>query len=286
MRYNTECVGPFRLGLSKAGNDRQYSKQIDTLGFASGCCETCLRRMLVIRPLSNPVIRTFINRHTTSFRFGETLWEPQPSFAMPPRLVPYEHKAFRCPLGLRRIRGALSVVSLLAVVVVCIGVLSLGKEVSRAATAVARIDGVIKDLPRSRKRCKPDGPFTKETSFVPFPHRLVGIGRQLACEWKTIDSLTETDLQLLLGPDASQLDDIQRQILSEGVCIPQDDRTRVRLFSREDTMRCLSQKTLLFAGHDGFADVFTGIGDLLLPKPVASEMLEPKARLRSAVEVG
>ena len=126
----------------------------------------------------------------------------------------------------------------------------------------------------------PSLPFDDGTSFVPYPHRLVGLGKQLSCEWKTANVLTENELTLLLGPRPAGkshhegLDELQQTMLRDGVCIPKDKRTFVRLFSRQSALRCLSGTTMLFGGHDSFADVYTGVAEILSPNLMVTKQMD------------
>ena len=108
------------------------------------------------------------------------------------------------------------------------------------------------------------------TAFVPFPHRLVGLGMQLQCGWKTSTTmLVPGDYhQIRIPPprndEPMRLDIVQKRALQEGICLFPDKSRTVRLFSREQAQQCLANKTLLFAGHSEIADVFVGLADILL----------------------
>ena len=146
---------------------------------------------------------------------------------------------------------------------------------------------------------KDDSVPTNQIQFVPFPFRLLGFGRTLACEWKTSQSMTDMDYrQFRIGPSQttdnqqqqqqqttdepnknknekgnnSHLDTVQQRALSEGLCVPIAQNqssvpvqsSSIRLFSSDEARQCLADKTLLFAGHREISDVYVGLAEIVL----------------------
>ena len=118
----------------------------------------------------------------------------------------------------------------------------------------------------------PDG-FRDHTLFVPHPHRSIGEGTTQACSWKTLQSMTQDELNSLVGrhhlDDRTGLDIVQTRALMEGVCLPLQDsaREKLHLFSTQEAKSCLRDKYMLFAGDSYTRELLVGLTDVLLGKP-------------------
>ena len=117
--------------------------------------------------------------------------------------------------------------------------------------------------------------------FVPYPHRQLGLGMQLACSWKTRHSMTRDEMETLVGRTTASwrtrlkrrrnngMDIVQSQALNEGVCLPVDNnvRDRIHLYSSNEAQRCLANKTVLVTGDDYSMELLVGLADILLNNP-------------------
>ena len=113
-------------------------------------------------------------------------------------------------------------------------------------------------------------------AFVPYPHRPLGTGKQVACQWKTSGSMTKEESdRLVRSPSQGTInaDKVQEMALSEGVCLPLEVpiANKLRIFSTEEATTCLARKRILFAGDSFVGEVFVGLGDILLANPSSLE---------------
>ena len=106
--------------------------------------------------------------------------------------------------------------------------------------------------------------------FIPYPHKTLGSGATMQCEWRTIP-LNETN---------HTYDLTQKLALSEGVCIP--PTISIHIFSSNEARECLSSKRIIISGDSYSKQLFIGLADILLAKHVGKgiEMCDSKVRTR------
>ena len=102
--------------------------------------------------------------------------------------------------------------------------------------------------------------------FVPHPHRILGSGAQVQCQWETRPTA-----------NASKMDFTQYNAFNEGVCIPPALERTIHVFSSAEAIECLStaaQKRvirLIFSGDSYTKQLYIGMVDILLSKHVNGE---------------
>ena len=97
--------------------------------------------------------------------------------------------------------------------------------------------------------------------FIPFPHKSIGSGRNVACKWSN------------MGGNMSSLgyDLIQQAAFNEGMCIP--NNVSIHLFSTAEAIECLSPTvqnrnvSIVIAGDSLNRQLFIGLADILLGQP-------------------
>ena len=92
--------------------------------------------------------------------------------------------------------------------------------------------------------------------FIPYPHKTLGSGNAMKCNWTTIP-LNETN---------NTYDYTQQKAFSEGVCIPQN--ISIHIFSSNEAIECLYSKRIIISGDSYNKQLFIGLGDVLLSKHI------------------
>jgi len=92
--------------------------------------------------------------------------------------------------------------------------------------------------------------------FIPYPHKTLGSGDAMKCNWTTIP-LNETN---------NTYDYTQQKAFSEGVCIPQN--ISIHIFSSNEAKECLSSKRVIISGDSYNKQLFVGLADILLSKHI------------------
>ena len=113
-------------------------------------------------------------------------------------------------------------------------------------------------------------------TFVPHPHRILGSGAQVQCQWETRSTA-----------NASKMDFTQSNAFNEGVCIPPALEKTIHVFSSVEAIECLStavQKReirLIFSGDSYMKQLYIGTVDILLSKHVNGETEMTNAQERN-----
>jgi len=102
-----------------------------------------------------------------------------------------------------------------------------------------------------------DSKLTNDThvKFIPFPHKTLGSGDEMKCNWTTIPL-----------NDTNNYDFTQQKAFSEGVCIPQN--ISIHIFSSNEAIECLSSKRIIISGDSYNKQLFVGLADILLSKHI------------------
>mmetsp|Transcript_15449 Transcript_15449/g.25334 ORF Transcript_15449/g.25334 Transcript_15449/m.25334 type:complete len:375 (-) Transcript_15449:2659-3783(-) len=111
----------------------------------------------------------------------------------------------------------------------------------------------------------------RSVRFIPYPHKTLGSGTSLQCQWETRPAATE-----------SYLDFTQQNAYTEGVCIPPTLNETLHIFSTEEAIECLSSRLqnrdikLMLAGDSYMMNLAIGLFDILLSKHITGdeELLE------------
>ena len=111
--------------------------------------------------------------------------------------------------------------------------------------------------------------------FIPYPHKTLGSGNDMKCNWTTIP-LDDTS--------NNTYDFTQQKAFSEGVCIPQN--ISIHIFSSNEAKQCLSLKRIIISGDSYNRQLFIGLGDTLLSKHIQNgkEILDGTNR-KKATEI-
>jgi hypothetical protein len=146
-------------------------------------------------------------------------------------------------------------------------------DLGNSSTSSENIGGNATDLSKVRR---------KKVKFVPFPHKYIGVGDQdAACKWSTHPTIKERDslLGMYTVPDA-----IQMAAMSEGICLPVKETTKLHVFSSAEAIECLSPSSqsksirLLVAGDSYTKQLFIGLGDILMARHENIEIFNAKER--------
>ena len=101
--------------------------------------------------------------------------------------------------------------------------------------------------------------------FIPYPHKTLGSGASMKCQWETRHSHTNASTTTLL-------DFTQRNAYTEGICIPPTLKDTLHIFSSEEAVVCLSSKAqnrdirVILSGDSYMKQLFIGLADILMSK--------------------
>ena len=104
--------------------------------------------------------------------------------------------------------------------------------------------------------------------FIPYPHRTLGSGDSIQCQWETRHNYNTSSL----------LDFTQKNALTEGVCIPSTLSNTLHIFSSDEAIQCLSSKTqqrdirLILTGDSYMKQLYIGLTDILLSKHISNDV--------------
>ena len=102
--------------------------------------------------------------------------------------------------------------------------------------------------------------------FIPYPHRTLGSGDSIKCEWETRSNY-----------NTPHLDFTQRNALTEGICIPPSLSNTIHIFSSDEAIQCLSSKIqqreirVILAGDSYMKQMYIGLADILLSKHISED---------------
>ena len=115
--------------------------------------------------------------------------------------------------------------------------------------------------------------------FIPFPHKVMGSGLDVACDWST-----QANISAACNPRA---DLIQRAALTEGVCLPGGRRSKLHIFSTAEAIECLSPTiqnrniSVIITGDSYNIQLFIGLTDILLGRVSNIQILDGKVRRKN-----
>jgi hypothetical protein len=101
--------------------------------------------------------------------------------------------------------------------------------------------------------------------FIPFPHKVLESGLDVACDWST-----QANISAACNPRA---DLIQRAAFTEGVCLPGGRSSKLHIFSTAEAIGCLSPTiqnrniSVIITGDSYNMQLFIGLTDILLGRP-------------------
>ncbi len=113
--------------------------------------------------------------------------------------------------------------------------------------------------------------FQRSVKFIPYPHRTLGSGDSIKCEWETrpINNNSSASSELL--------DFTQRNALTEGVCIPPSLSNTIHIFSSDEAIQCLSSNIqqrdirVILSGDSYMKQLYIGLTDILLSKHISND---------------
>lgn len=109
--------------------------------------------------------------------------------------------------------------------------------------------------------------------FIPYPHKTLGSGIDLQCQWETRPVAQDNNL----SEETSSLDFTQRNAYTEGICIPPSLNDTLHIFSTAEAVECLSSGVqhrdikLLISGDSYMKQLYIGLVDILLSKPINND---------------
>ena len=113
-------------------------------------------------------------------------------------------------------------------------------------------------------------PIQRSVKFSPYPHKTLGSGSSLQCEWETrpiANASTSSEL----------LDFTQQSAYTEGVCIPPTLHDTLHIFSSEEAIQCLSSDAqnrdirVILSGDSYMRQLYIGLTDILLSKHISDD---------------
>eukprot|EP00986_Skeletonema_menzelii_P014544 scaffold9756_cov139-Skeletonema_menzelii.AAC.3 len=113
------------------------------------------------------------------------------------------------------------------------------------------------DIPIPQRRIK----------FIPYPHKTLGSGASMQCQW-------ETRHNYINATTTSLLDFTQRNAYTEGICIPPTLNDTLHIFSSKEAVECLSSKVqnrnirVILSGDSYMKQLYIGLADILMSKHV------------------
>ena len=107
--------------------------------------------------------------------------------------------------------------------------------------------------------------------FIPYPHKTLGSGTSLQCQWGTrpiiiINSTSST---------TPLLDFTQQNAYTEGICIPPTLNDTLHIFSSAEAIQCLSSDIqnrdikLMLSGDSYMKQLYIGLADILLSRHIS-----------------
>ena len=102
--------------------------------------------------------------------------------------------------------------------------------------------------------------------FIPYPHRTLGSGDSIQCEWETRSNY-----------NTPHLDFTQRNALTEGICIPPSLSNTIHIFSSDEAIQCLSSNIqqrdirVILSGDSYMKQLYIGLTDILLSKHISND---------------
>ena len=122
--------------------------------------------------------------------------------------------------------------------------------------------------------------------FIPYPHKTLGSGIDLQCQWETRPVAQDNNL----SEETSSLDFTQRNAYTEGICIPPSLNDTLHIFSTAEAVECLSSGVqhrdikLLISGDSYMKQLYIGLVDILLSKSYSYlDYLDPYASLTHGI---
>ena len=112
----------------------------------------------------------------------------------------------------------------------------------------------------------------RKIRFIPYPHRTLGSGASMQCQWETrpISNASTTSTSQVL--DFTQLN-----AYTEGVCIPPTLSDTLHIFSSEEAIQCLSSEVqnrdirVILSGDSYMKQLYIGLADILLSKHITDD---------------
>lgn len=110
----------------------------------------------------------------------------------------------------------------------------------------------------------------RSVRFIPFPHKTLGSGSSLQCQWETRPLPRARTHQ-------AYLDFTQQNAYTEGICIPPNLNETLHIFSSKEAIECLSSQVqnrdikLIISGDSYMKQLTIGLADILLSKHIRDD---------------
>jgi hypothetical protein len=134
------------------------------------------------------------------------------------------------------------------------------------------------DEPNDHLVAPPPPRQQRRVRFIPYPHKTLGSGASVQCQWET---------RRVGG--ARRLDFTQRNAYTEGVCIPPTLNNTLHIFSSAEAIECLSSDVqnrdirVILSGDSYMKHLFIGLADILLSTHISDDIEMKDSLIRSKV---
>eukprot|EP00984_Skeletonema_dohrnii_P031131 scaffold23237_cov136-Skeletonema_dohrnii-CCMP3373.AAC.3 len=114
-------------------------------------------------------------------------------------------------------------------------------------------------------------PIQPKVRFIPYPHKTLGSGASVQCQWETRHNIPTNNTSTTL------LDFTQRNAYIEGVCIPPTIHDTLHIFSSAEAIECLSSEIqhreirVILSGDSYMKQLYIGLADILLSKHISDD---------------
>jgi hypothetical protein len=118
-------------------------------------------------------------------------------------------------------------------------------------------------------------PHQRSVRFIPYPHKTLGSGAAMQCQWETrpvVNTSSSSDTSMPL------LDFTQRNAYTQGICIPPTLNSTLHIFSSAEAIECLSSGAqnrdinLMLSGDSYMKQLYIGLADILLAKHISDDV--------------
>jgi len=114
-------------------------------------------------------------------------------------------------------------------------------------------------------------PIQPRVKFIPYPHKTLGSGASVQCQWETRHIIPINDTSTTL------LDFTQQSAYTEGICIPPTLNNTIHIFSSAEAIQCLSSEIqqrdirVILSGDSYMKQLYIGLADILLSKHISDD---------------
>jgi len=117
-------------------------------------------------------------------------------------------------------------------------------------------------------------PIQPRVRFIPYPHKTLGSGASVQCQWETRHNIIPTNDT---SSSTTILDFTQQSAYTEGICIPPTLENTIHIFSSAEAIQCLSSEIqqrdirVILSGDSYMKQLYIGLADILLSKHISDD---------------